>query len=224
MPDQSDNSTLIANTAAPTTHSSTSRLQQLTDILRAQERSDHASLNENLKLSGEAVELQGKGNERIAGLIDEMNIVEQTINHMGEIARDFSEQTKTITHLAVKVQEIAKQTNLLALNAAIEAARAGEHGRGFAVVADEVKKLAQNSSTAAAEIQESAIGINHDAGEVGASVSNSLEHLRKGSGILKITAIMLGNSNQATTRLEASLKKLTSKFEENRVRVKTLLE
>ncbi len=220
MPDKSDNSTLITNPAAPTAHSSTAHLQQLTATLPAQEKADRESFNENLKLSGEVAELQGRGNEHIAELIGEMDVVEQTINHMGKIALDFSEQTKTITNLAVKVQEIAKQTNLLALNAAIEAARAGEHGRGFAVVADEVKKLAQNSSTAAADIQESAISINHDAEEIETSISNSLKHLRKGSNLLEITAVILGNSNQAAVRLKTSLEKLTGKFAENLARIK----
>jgi methyl-accepting chemotaxis protein len=47
----------------------------------------------------------------------------------------------------------------LALNAAIEAARAGEQGRGFAVVAEEVRKLANESSDAAAEIADLIRGI-----------------------------------------------------------------
>lgn len=60
----------------------------------------------------------------------------------------------SIKVMADTIGEISEQTNLLALNAAIEAARAGEDGRGFAVVAEEVKCLAEQSSQAVINIQE----------------------------------------------------------------------
>ncbi|MEG2917392.1 MAG: methyl-accepting chemotaxis protein [Clostridium sp.] len=59
----------------------------------------------------------------------------------------------SIRVMADTISSISAQTNLLALNAAIEAARAGEQGRGFAVVAEEVRKLAEQSSVAVVEIQ-----------------------------------------------------------------------
>lgn len=65
------------------------------------------------------------------------------------------EKGKIVSEVKVMTEaigNIAEQTNLLALNAAIEAARAGEQGRGFAVVAEEIRKLAEQSSSTAKNI------------------------------------------------------------------------
>ena len=63
--------------------------------------------------------------------------------------------------MADTISSISEQTNLLALNAAIEAARAGEQGKGFAVVAEEVRKLAEQSSQAVANIQETIVNVQN---------------------------------------------------------------
>lgn len=72
----------------------------------------------------------------------------QILNAIDNMFREF----KHIINSVQKIDSIAEQTNLLALNASIESARAGEFGRGFAVISDEIKKLAEETSKSAKDI------------------------------------------------------------------------
>lgn len=79
-----------------------------------------------------------------------------------------------IAQITNVIREISNQTNLLSLNAAIEAARAGEHGAGFAVVASEVRKLAEQASHSASDIDALLIQLN----EAGKKSSQELSSFR----------------------------------------------
>jgi methyl-accepting chemotaxis protein/ligand-binding sensor domain-containing protein len=74
--------------------------------------------------------------------VESVIIVSNTLNAINDISKSIG-----------FISEFARMTNLLSLNAAIEAARAGVYGKSFAVVASEVKKLADQSSEVAVNIQ-----------------------------------------------------------------------
>jgi methyl-accepting chemotaxis protein len=80
------------------------------------------------------------------------------------------------------IDDIANQTSLLALNASIESARAGEHGRGFAVVAAEVRRLAERTSRATREIDQTVRAIQAGTGEVVEAMRSSMQHVESGVG------------------------------------------
>ncbi|WP_020062346.1 methyl-accepting chemotaxis protein [Bacillus sp. 123MFChir2] len=102
------------------------------------------------------------GSHVIEQSITQMSAIHKAVHATSEVVEHLISHTKSIDYAVQAISNIAEQTNLLALNASIEAARAGEHGKGFAVVADEVRKLAEQSKTAATNINQLLHHIQND--------------------------------------------------------------
>jgi methyl-accepting chemotaxis protein len=113
----------------------------------------------------------------------------KSVQNAGSIYTNVKQQLKTaiekagavsqIEYLAQAILQITEQTNLLSLNAAIEAARAGEAGKGFAVVADEIRKLADQSSSTAADIKTIVQKVNESVGALTESAGVLLDFVDK---------------------------------------------
>lgn len=126
----------------------------------------------NVERINDAIDLIGESTDQMNDLSESMQanseISADALNELKTASSDTSEAIDDIvglisnTNTAVAsiseavqiIDSIAAQTNLLSLNASIEAARAGDAGKGFSVVANEIRTLADQSASAAKDIQE----------------------------------------------------------------------
>jgi ligand-binding sensor domain-containing protein len=122
------------------------------ELLDASNR--QASTSEEISASME--EITSEMNENASNMHRMLETAQQVEGETEESVKIVSNTLNSINNISESigfVSEFARMTNLLSLNAAIEAARAGVHGKSFAVVAAQVKKLSDQSSEVAMNIQ-----------------------------------------------------------------------
>lgn len=124
---------------------------QLEDVSNEINTIDNATKDVN-KMAKNTNNLSKDGIEMIKDVMTKSRDTKKVSEDVNKVVSTVYESVESIAVMNETIAEITEQTNLLALNAAIEAARAGESGRGFAVVADEIRRLAEETSGSAKEI------------------------------------------------------------------------
>ncbi len=145
---------------------------------------------------------------KVSGENSKNNAIDMYSNNAKELysAIEQSKSVEKINELSEAILEITDQTNLLALNAAIEAARAGEAGKGFAVVAEEVRKLAEQSSTSASEIERVISNINKEVKDILDKMYETIELEKDTKDKINITDNAFNTIRESIDKLEESIR------------------
>ena len=111
-----------------------------------------------------------------------------------------NEKTHLIQSITDQVSKISESTNLLALNASIEAARAGEYGKGFSVVAEEIRKLAENSTVQARQIEKIINEVKQEISDISISIQSEIKEINEYIQVSKTTKTYLDNLKVQTNQ------------------------
>lgn len=109
--------------------------------------------DELMTTASETNEIAESGVKKLNSVVENLNTMQNSSLEIHKKLELIKNKTKNINNILVAITKVANQTNLLSLNAAIEAERAGDAGGGFAIVAREIRRLADQTSISALDIE-----------------------------------------------------------------------
>jgi len=145
------------------------------------------------------------GSESMSGLKQQNAMTAQIMETAYGKVVALEEQSQKISGIVSAISDISSQTSMLALNASIEAARAGEAGKGFAVVAESVGKLAQDSSTATADITKIMNGLRQDIEATVSHISSIKESIDGQKGTVEQVEQIFGDFRRLAGKTKESV-------------------
>ena len=164
----------------------------------------------NVKIAAEDMgAIVDESSEKFNQLVYRMDISAKSNLKLAGDIKGLESKAFNIQKIADTVNEISENTNLLALNASIEAARAGEAGRGFSVVAEEIRRLAEDSSRQAGEIQSIVNEIKREISDITTGIDAEIESINKNIEFSKETSSVLNSMTQKVSEIEGIMERIS---------------
>lgn len=159
--------------------------------------------------AGQGLGLAESGLTAVENTESVMSVLSLKVNDMQAQIGNLTEKTNQIGNISKLVTDLANQTNMLALNAAVEAVRAGEHGKGFAVVAQEIRKLADQSKSSTASIDNLVADIQMAIDSTVMVTQEGRYTVEKGVQIAKDTAKTFRGLTEAIDNISLSVQQIS---------------
>ncbi|MFB6119878.1 MAG: methyl-accepting chemotaxis protein [Halobacteriaceae archaeon] len=191
----------------------TERLQEVAsevDDLSASAEEITGTVASLAETAGQAADAVEDGQTAAGEAVDTMDAVAADAEAAADAMDALDDEMEDIGEVVDVIADIAEQTNLLAVNASIEAAHADADGDGFAVVADEVKSLAEESRTAAGDVEERLLDLQERVSEVADEMRETNRQVADGRATVDETASALDDVAEFVAETDAAAGEIRS--------------
>ena len=196
-----------ANAQAQAIHSVSSSVEQIAQSIQkvSESAQDAVHIAHQSRLAAE------EGEKTMDETVNSIYQIRHSVADTSKKAKRLADSSQEISKIVSIIADISEKTNLLAFNASIEAARAGENGQGFRVVADEVRRLAEQVTFSAQEIEQLVITIQGETAEMMQMMEASTNQVVTGTTLVQKTKETLQKLAQISQEIDRILKSISER-------------
>ncbi|MBT9097294.1 HAMP domain-containing protein [Methylovulum psychrotolerans] len=209
-----DTSNQVKEQSSSVTQSASEEQQEIEETLAELEQAIETMqlISELAQVTNEtslkAINTTENAEESVSQTIASINKIRTTINDAEKKIKRLGERSQEIGGIVKLLDSFSSRTHLLAMNASMHAASAGVAGKGLMVVVEEVQRLAENSSEAAAEIEELVNNIQQETADTVSAMNAVITNVVEGTQLAGQAGERMQQTRLSTELLVDSIQRI----------------